>query len=146
VVACVLKAPLDARPRSQSRTFGTTTAELLEAVVRVVVGTDEKLPFNHITDVPEPMRINALGARDFAIDSLTKRLGASTTMVWSTRSATGSRRPPRAPSPDWQGAARGRWRQTARAERGRGWAVSDYQRRARTRRVEPSPGRHAELR
>ncbi len=30
VVACVLKAPLDARPRPQSRTFGTTTAELLE--------------------------------------------------------------------------------------------------------------------
>lgn len=30
VVACVLRAPLDARPRPQSRTFGTTTAELLE--------------------------------------------------------------------------------------------------------------------
>ncbi len=30
VVACVLQAPLDARPRPQSRTFGTTTAELLE--------------------------------------------------------------------------------------------------------------------
>ncbi len=30
VVACVLRAPLDARPRPQSRTFGTTTAELLQ--------------------------------------------------------------------------------------------------------------------
>jgi hypothetical protein len=43
----------------------------------IVVGPDEKLPFNHITDVPEPMRVNALEARDFAIDSLTKRLRAS---------------------------------------------------------------------
>jgi len=30
VVACVLRASLDARPRPQSRTFGTTTRELLE--------------------------------------------------------------------------------------------------------------------
>lgn len=50
---------------------------LLEPAVRVVVGPDEKLPFNHITEVPEPMRLDALEARDFAIDSLTKRLRAA---------------------------------------------------------------------
>lgn len=30
VVACVLRAALDSRPRPQLRTFGTTSAELLE--------------------------------------------------------------------------------------------------------------------
>lgn len=50
---------------------------LLEPAVRVVVGPDEKLPFNHITEVPEPMRLDAFEARDFAIDSLTKRLRAA---------------------------------------------------------------------
>ena len=50
---------------------------LLEPAVRVVVGPDEKLPFNNITEVPEPMRLNALEAREFAIDSLTKRLRAA---------------------------------------------------------------------
>jgi hypothetical protein len=60
-----------------SRVIARKVHHLLEPAVRVVVGPDEKLPFNHITDVPEPMRINALEARDFAIDSLTKRLRAS---------------------------------------------------------------------
>ena len=59
------------------RVIARKVHHLLEPAVRVVVGPDEKLPFNHITDVPEPMRINALEARDFAIDSLTKRLRAS---------------------------------------------------------------------
>jgi len=59
------------------RVIARKVHHLLEPAVRVVVGPDEKLPFNHITDVPEPMRINPLEARDFAIDSLTKRLRAS---------------------------------------------------------------------
>jgi len=59
------------------RVIARKVHHLLEPAVRVVVGPDEKLPFNHITEVPEPMRINALEARDFAIDSLTKRLRAS---------------------------------------------------------------------
>ena len=59
------------------RVIARKVHQLLEPAVRVVVGPDEKLPFNHITDVPEPMRINASEARDFAIDSLTKRSRAS---------------------------------------------------------------------
>ena len=50
--------------------------DLLPAAVDVVVGPDEKLPFNDISEVPEPMRVNPLEARDFAIESLTKRLRA----------------------------------------------------------------------
>ncbi len=59
------------------RVIARKVHHLLEPAVRVVVGPDEKLPFKHITEVPEPMRINALEARDFAIDSLTKRLRAA---------------------------------------------------------------------
>ena len=51
--------------------------DLLPAAVDVVIGPDEKLPFNDISEVPEPMRVNALEARDFAIESLTKRLRAA---------------------------------------------------------------------
>ena len=51
--------------------------DLLEPAVRVVVGPDERLPFDRVSDVPEPMRVNALEARDFAIDSLAKRLRAA---------------------------------------------------------------------
>ena len=50
--------------------------DLLPAAVDVVVGPDEKLPFDDISEVPEPMRVNTLEERDFAIDSLTKRLRA----------------------------------------------------------------------
>src|SRR5215469_16080442 len=39
-----------------ARVIARKVLELLEPAVRVVVGPDEKLPFNHITDVPEPMR------------------------------------------------------------------------------------------
>ena len=51
--------------------------DLLTPAVDVVVGPDEKLPFDDISEVPEPMRINSLEARDFAIESLTKRLRAA---------------------------------------------------------------------
>src|SRR5262245_28643560 len=51
--------------------------DLLEPSVRVVVGPDERLPFDRVSDVPEPMRVDLLEARDFAVDSLTKRLRAS---------------------------------------------------------------------
>jgi ribonucleoside-diphosphate reductase beta chain len=51
--------------------------DLLEPAVRVVVGPDERLPFDRVSDVPEPMRVNLLEARDFAVDSLAKRLRAS---------------------------------------------------------------------
>jgi ribonucleoside-diphosphate reductase beta chain len=59
------------------RVIARKVHDLLEPAVRVVVGPDEKLPFDHITEVPEPMRINHLEGRHFAIDSLAKRLRAA---------------------------------------------------------------------
>ena len=57
-----------------ARVIARRIYDLLPAAVDVVVGPDEKLPFDDISEVPEPMRINALEARDFAIDALSKRL------------------------------------------------------------------------
>jgi len=59
------------------RVIARKVHDLLDPAVRVVVGPDERLPFGHISEVPAPMRIDALEARAFAIDSLTKRLRAS---------------------------------------------------------------------
>jgi ribonucleoside-diphosphate reductase beta chain len=60
-----------------ARVIARKVYDLLPAAVDVVVGPDEKLPFDDIAEVPEPMRVNSLEARDFAIDSLTKRLRSS---------------------------------------------------------------------
>jgi len=51
--------------------------ELLEPAVRTVVPTDRKLPIVDPRDVPEPLRVNGLELRDFALSSLAKRLLAS---------------------------------------------------------------------
>src|SRR6266851_3676366 len=51
--------------------------ELLEPAVRTVVPTDRKLPIVDPRDVPEPLRVNGLELRDFALTSLAKRLLAS---------------------------------------------------------------------
>jgi ribonucleoside-diphosphate reductase beta chain len=59
------------------RVIARKVHDLLDPAVRVVVGPDERLPFAHVTEVPEPMRIDPLEARDFAVDSLTKRLRAA---------------------------------------------------------------------
>ena len=56
------------------RVIATRVYDLLPAAVDVVVGPDEKLPFDDISEVPEPMRIDSLEARNFAIGSLGKRL------------------------------------------------------------------------
>jgi ribonucleoside-diphosphate reductase beta chain len=67
-----------------ARVIAKKIYDLLPAAVDVVIGPDEKLPFDDISEVPEPMRVNPLEARDFAIDSLTKRLrsaGLSDTVV-----------------------------------------------------------------
>ncbi len=50
---------------------------LLPAAVDVVIAPDEKLPFDSVGEVPEPMRVNVVEARDFAIHSLGKRLRSS---------------------------------------------------------------------
>src|SRR5947209_4956379 len=51
--------------------------ELLEPAVRTVVPTDRKLPIVDPRDVPEPLRVNGLALRDFALSSLAKRLLAA---------------------------------------------------------------------
>ena len=51
--------------------------DLLEPAVRTVVPTDRKLPFDDPRDVPEPLRVNGLELRDFALSSLAKRLLAA---------------------------------------------------------------------
>jgi ribonucleoside-diphosphate reductase beta chain len=59
------------------RVIARKVHDLLDPAVRVVVGPDEKLPFRHISELPQPMRIDLLEAREFAVDSLTKRLRAA---------------------------------------------------------------------
>jgi ribonucleoside-diphosphate reductase beta chain len=61
----------------QARVIARKVHDLLEPAVRVVVGPDEKLPFQHVTEVPEPMRVDPIEARQFAVESLTKRLRAA---------------------------------------------------------------------
>ena len=51
--------------------------DLLEPAVRTLVPTDRKLPFDDPRDVPEPLRVNGLELRDFALSSLAKRLRAA---------------------------------------------------------------------
>jgi ribonucleoside-diphosphate reductase beta chain len=71
-----LRRRVDENPE-MARVIARKVYDLLPSAVDVVVGPDEKLPFNDISEVPEPMRINPLEARSFAIDSLTKRLRAA---------------------------------------------------------------------
>src|SRR4029077_10157316 len=63
--------------RDVARVIAKKIYDLLPAAVDVVVGPDEKLPFNDISEVPEPMRVNPLEARGFGIDSLDTRLGSA---------------------------------------------------------------------
>jgi len=59
------------------RVIAKKVHDLLPAAVAVVVGPDEKLPFRDMSEVPDSFRINPLEAREFAVDSLTKRLQAA---------------------------------------------------------------------
>ncbi|HEX6487256.1 MAG TPA: ribonucleotide-diphosphate reductase subunit beta [Candidatus Dormibacteraeota bacterium] len=60
-----------------ARVIARKVLDLLPAAVAVVVGPDEKLPFRDVSDVPDSFRLNPLEAREFAIDSLSKRLRAA---------------------------------------------------------------------
>lgn len=51
--------------------------ELLEPAVWTVIGPDRKLPIEDPRQVPGPLRVNGLELRDFALQSLTKRLRAT---------------------------------------------------------------------
>ena len=59
------------------RVIARKVHDLLEPAVRTVVAPDELLPFSDASEVPEPMRVNTLEVRAFAIGSLTKRLRAA---------------------------------------------------------------------
>jgi len=71
-----LRRRVEADPE-MGRVLARKIYDLLEPAVATIVSPDAKLPFNHITDIPEPMRVNTLEARSFAIESLSKRLRAA---------------------------------------------------------------------
>lgn len=67
----------------------TKVLELLDAAVRTVVAPDRKLPFEDPRDIPEPLRVDTLELKDFALSSLAKRLvaaGLSAAVVKGIRS------------------------------------------------------------
>ncbi len=57
-----------------ARVIARQVLELLEPAVHVLVAPDRRLPVEDPNDVPPAFRINPVEARDFAVDSLTKRL------------------------------------------------------------------------
>ena len=59
------------------RVIARKVHDLIEPAIRAVVGPDERLPYADVREVPEPMRINPLDMRAFAIDSMSKRLRAA---------------------------------------------------------------------
>lgn len=71
-----LKRRVNADPRV-AEVIAAKVDELLEPAVRTVVPTDRKLPIVDPRDVPEPLRVNGLELRDFALASLAKRLVAA---------------------------------------------------------------------
>lgn len=60
-----------------ARVIAVRLLSMLEAGVHVLVAPDRKLAINDPNEVPPAFRINPLEARDFAIESLTKRLRAA---------------------------------------------------------------------
>ncbi len=78
-----LKRRVSANP-AMADVIAAKVDDLLEPAVRTLVPTDRKLPFDDPRDIPEPMRVNGLELRDFALSSLAKRLraaGVSTPVV-----------------------------------------------------------------
>lgn len=63
--------------RATAEAITNKVQELLEPAVRTVVAPDRKLPIEDPRDIPEPLRVNGLELRDFAISSLAKRLRAA---------------------------------------------------------------------
>lgn len=66
-----------AESAESGRVIADKVRELLAPAVRTVVAPDRKLPFEDPREIPEPLRVNGLELRDFAISSLAKRLLAS---------------------------------------------------------------------
>ena len=60
-----------------ARVIALEVLELLEPAVRTVVSPDRRLPIEDPREIPEPMRVNGLELREFALSSLAKRLVAA---------------------------------------------------------------------
>lgn len=60
-----------------ARVIALKVLELLEPAVRTVIAPDRRLPFEDPRTIPEPLRVNGLELRDFALSSLAKRLTAA---------------------------------------------------------------------
>lgn len=71
-----LRRRVEADPE-MGRVLARKIYDLLEPAVSTIVSPDARLPFTHISEIPEPMRVNTLEARAFAVDSLAKRLRAA---------------------------------------------------------------------
>jgi len=71
-----------------ARVIALKVLELLEPAVRTVISPDRRLPIEDPREIPEPMRVNGLELREFALSSLAKRLvaaGLSAAVVKSIR-------------------------------------------------------------
>jgi ribonucleoside-diphosphate reductase beta chain len=60
-----------------ARVIALKVLELLEPAVRTVIAPDRKLPIEDPREIPEPLRVNGLELREFALTSLGKRLSAA---------------------------------------------------------------------
>jgi ribonucleoside-diphosphate reductase beta chain len=60
-----------------ARVIAVRLLTMLEAGVHVLVAPDRRLAFEDPNDVPPAFRVDPLEARDFAVDSLVKRLRAA---------------------------------------------------------------------
>jgi ribonucleoside-diphosphate reductase beta chain len=59
------------------RVIALKVLELLEPAVRTVISPDRRIPFEDPRDIPQPMRVDGLELREFALTSLAKRLLAA---------------------------------------------------------------------
>ena len=59
------------------RAIALKVLDLLDPAVRTVVSPDRKLPFEDPREIPEPLRVNSIELKEFALTSLAKRLTAA---------------------------------------------------------------------
>lgn len=71
-----LRRRVTAEPRV-ARIIADKVRDLLDPAVRTVTAPDRRLPFEDPRSIPPPLRVSGLELRDFALNSLAKRLAAS---------------------------------------------------------------------
>jgi ribonucleoside-diphosphate reductase beta chain len=62
---------------AMARVIALKVLDLLDAAVRTVISPDRKLPFEDPRDIPEPLRVDSVELKEFALSSLSKRLLAA---------------------------------------------------------------------